>query len=97
MLDVLDTQHAFRFGNFYNACMLYGLAFASVGISVSPRGEKGYQELVADPQPRQYQKVVLKGGVPVGMVAVGNRRSVLAYKRAIDHQVNLTFGDLTFV
>jgi NADPH-dependent 2,4-dienoyl-CoA reductase/sulfur reductase-like enzyme/pSer/pThr/pTyr-binding forkhead associated (FHA) protein len=90
MLDLLDTEHLFRFGNFYNATFLYGLDFASVGISTVPRGEKNYQELVADPQPRHYQKVILKQGVPVGMVALGDRRSVLTYKRAIDHSVNLS-------
>ncbi len=90
MLDVLEQQYSFQFGNFYNACMLYGLDFASVGISVKPREGKDYQEIVADPQPLQYQKVILKAGVPVGMVALGDRRSVLTYKRAVDHKVNLS-------
>ncbi len=44
---------------------------------------------MADPQPRTYQKTILKDDVPVGMLALGDRRSVLAFKRAIDHQVNL--------
>lgn len=90
MLDLLDTEHEFRFGNFYNATFLYGLDFASVGISTIPKGQKDYQELVADPKPRQYQKVIVKQGIPVGMLALGDRRSVLTYKRAIDHQVNLS-------
>lgn len=89
MLDVMDKHDTFQFGNFYNACMLYGLDFASVGISVRPREGTGYEEIVADPLPRQYQKVILKQGVPVGMVALGDRRSVLVYKRTIDHRVNL--------
>ncbi len=90
MLDLLDTEHIFRFGNFYNASFLYGLEFASVGISSIPKGGKGYQEIAADPQPRHYQKVILKDGVPVGMLALGDRSSVLVYKRAVDHQVNLS-------
>ncbi|TMC36841.1 MAG: hypothetical protein E6J31_13605, partial [Chloroflexi bacterium] len=36
MLDILDAAHEFRFGNFYNASMLYGLEFASVGLSTLP-------------------------------------------------------------
>ncbi len=90
MLNLLDTEHIFRFGNFYNASFLYGLEFASVGISSIPKGGKGYQEIAADPQPRHYQKVILKDGVPVGMLALGDRSSVLVYKRAVDHQVNLS-------
>lgn len=49
----------------------------------------GYQEIVADPEPRVYRKVMLKDGVPVGMLALGERGGTLELKRAIDHQVNL--------
>ena len=90
MLDLLDTAQPFHFGNFYNACFLYGLNFASVGISAVPKQSQGYQEIVADPQPRTYQKVILKDDVPVGMLALGNRDAVLSFKRAIDHNVNLS-------
>jgi NADPH-dependent 2,4-dienoyl-CoA reductase/sulfur reductase-like enzyme/pSer/pThr/pTyr-binding forkhead associated (FHA) protein len=90
MLDLLDTEHPFNFGNFYNATFLYGLDFASVGLSTLPKERQGYQEIQADPQPRDYQKVVLKEGIPVGMFALGNRAQVLTFKRAIDHQVNLS-------
>lgn len=90
MLDLLDTAQPFHFGNFYNACFLYGLSFASVGISTIPKQSQGYQEIVADPQPRMYQKVILKDDVPVGMLALGNRHAVLSFKRAIDHSVNLS-------
>lgn len=86
MLDLLDTKRPFRPGTFYNATFLYGLDFASVGLTNAP----GYKELVADPQPRTYRKVLLKDGVPVGMLSLGNRRQALAFKRAIDHQVNLS-------
>jgi len=99
MLDVLDTGHPFRFGAFYNATFLYGLEFASVGLTQLPKKPKGYQELVADPQPRAYRKVILKGGVIVGAMLLGDRSGALLYKRAIDHGVNLLpvaanlFGD----
>lgn len=89
MLDLLDTKTPLRFGNFYNATFLYGLDFASVGLSVIPRGGRGYQEIAADPQPRTYQKVILKDGVPIGVMTLGNRQCALAFKRAIDHGVNI--------
>lgn len=89
MLDLLDAKQQFCFGNFYNATFLYGLEFASVGLTTIPRDGRGYQEVVADPQPRTYQKAILKDGVPVGMLALGDRRSALAFKRAIDARVNV--------
>lgn len=85
MLDLLDTEYPFRNSTFYNATFLYGLDFASVGVTNAP----GLQEIVADPQPRTYRKVVFNKGVPVGMLALGDRRQVLAMKRAIDHGVHL--------
>jgi NADPH-dependent 2,4-dienoyl-CoA reductase/sulfur reductase-like enzyme/pSer/pThr/pTyr-binding forkhead associated (FHA) protein len=89
MLDMLDTRRPFQASNFYNATFLYGLEFASVGLTQAPRGAQGYQELVADPEPRSYRKVLLKNGAPVGMLFLGNRKDALAFKRAIDHGVNL--------
>ena len=61
--------------------------FASVGLTTI----QGYpfQEIVAEAQPRTYRKVILKDGVPVGMLLLGNRKDALAFKRAIDHGVNL--------
>ena len=91
MLGLLGTARPFLASTFYNASFLYGLDFASVGITtLQPNNRGGYQELVADPQPKSYQKAILQGGVPVGMLALGNRKGVLAYKRAIDHRVNLS-------
>ncbi|HEV2581035.1 MAG TPA: FAD-dependent oxidoreductase, partial [Ktedonobacteraceae bacterium] len=90
MLDMLDTRRPFQSSNFYNATFLYGLEFASVGLTQAPKGGQGYQELVADPLPRTYRKALLKNGVPVGMLMLGNRKDGLALKRAIDHGVNLT-------
>ena len=90
MLDLLDPRRLFRFSTFYNATFLYGLDFASVGQASIPPDGQGYQEIVADPQPRVYRKVLLKNGVPVGMLALGDRKGTLAFKRAIDHGVNLT-------
>jgi NADPH-dependent 2,4-dienoyl-CoA reductase/sulfur reductase-like enzyme/pSer/pThr/pTyr-binding forkhead associated (FHA) protein len=85
MLDLLDTDQPFRPSTFYNATFLYGLDFASVGLTNVP----GCQEIVADPKPRSYRKVLLKDGMPVGMLSLGDRKQALAFKRAIDHQVNL--------
>ena len=92
MLNLLDSKRAFRFASFYNATFLYGLEFASTGLTnipkQGPEGQK-YQEIIADPQPRSYRKVILQNGVAVGMLALGDRKGMLAFKRAIDHRVNL--------
>jgi NADPH-dependent 2,4-dienoyl-CoA reductase/sulfur reductase-like enzyme/pSer/pThr/pTyr-binding forkhead associated (FHA) protein len=85
MLDLLDNNVSFQASTFYNATFLYGLDFASVGITNAP----GYQEIVAEPRPRIYRKVLLKDGIPVGMLSLGNRKQALTFKRAIDHRVNL--------
>ena len=85
MLDLLDNNAAFQASTFYNATFLYGLDFASVGITNAP----GFQEIVAEPRPRMYRKVLLKDGIPVGMLSLGNRKQALTFKRAIDHRVNL--------
>ena len=90
MLDLLDTSQPLPTNAFYNATFLYGLDFASVGLTQMPKGAQGYQEIIADPQPRAYRKVLLKDGVAVGMLALGMRAGALACKRAIDHHVNLT-------
>lgn len=89
MLNMLDSKASFRSDTFYNATFLYGLDFAAVGVTSGQGREMGYQELVADPQPRTYRKVILKDGVPVGMLLLGNRKQGLALKRAIDYRVNL--------
>jgi NADPH-dependent 2,4-dienoyl-CoA reductase/sulfur reductase-like enzyme/pSer/pThr/pTyr-binding forkhead associated (FHA) protein len=90
MLGLLDTNQPFRSNTFYNATFLYGLDFASVGLTQMPKDGKSYQELVADPQARIYRKALLKDGVPVGALSLGDRKGTLSLKRAIDHKVNLT-------
>lgn len=90
MLGLLDSSHPFRSSAFYNATFLYGLDFASVGLTQMAGDGKQYQELVADPQARTYRKVLLKNGIPVGALSLGDRKGTLALKRAIDHKVNLT-------
>jgi NADPH-dependent 2,4-dienoyl-CoA reductase/sulfur reductase-like enzyme/pSer/pThr/pTyr-binding forkhead associated (FHA) protein len=89
MLDLLDAKTPLPFGNFYNATFLYGLDFASVGLSTLSKGGQGYQEIIADPQPRTYQKVILKDGIAVGVLTLGDRKRALALKRAIDYRVNI--------
>lgn len=88
MLGVLDTSRQFQTTTFYNATFLYGLDFASVGITniVDSR----VQTIVADPQPRTYRKATLVNGVPIGMLSLGDRSGTLAFKRAIDYRVNLS-------
>jgi NADPH-dependent 2,4-dienoyl-CoA reductase/sulfur reductase-like enzyme/pSer/pThr/pTyr-binding forkhead associated (FHA) protein len=86
MLDLLDTDRPFKSSTFYNATFLYGLDFASVGVT----NLTGFQEIVAPPKPRMYRKVLLNNGVPVGMLSLGNRKQALAFKRAIDARINLS-------
>jgi NADPH-dependent 2,4-dienoyl-CoA reductase/sulfur reductase-like enzyme/pSer/pThr/pTyr-binding forkhead associated (FHA) protein len=90
MLDQLDTSYPFNSSTFYNATFLYGLDFASSGLTQLPRDGTDYQEVIADPLPRSYRKVILKDSVPAGMLSLGNRKETLAFKRAIDHRVNLS-------
>lgn len=87
MLDMLDNRRPFHTATFYNATFLYGLDCAAVGLT-SLQGPQ-LQDIVADPRPRSYRKVTLYNGVPVGMLALGDRREVLAYKRAIDYGISL--------
>jgi hypothetical protein len=88
MLDLLDTGSTAGANiNYLNATFLYGLDFASVGLT-SVSGYP-YHPLVAPPQPRRYQKVLLHNGIPVGWLSLGDRAPALAFKRAIDHHVNL--------
>ncbi|MGZ6366440.1 MAG: FAD-dependent oxidoreductase [Ktedonobacteraceae bacterium] len=76
--------------NYYNATFLYGLDFVSVGLTQLHANVQGLQEIVADPLPRNYRKVILHNGIPLGFLFLGDRRNALAFKRAIDHKVNLT-------
>ena len=98
MLGLFSPQHPFYPGsrhamrsaymNYYNATLLYGLDFVSVGLTTRP-GAPGYQEVVAEAQARNYRKAILKQGVIVGALLLGRRANALAFKRAIDHRVNL--------
>lgn len=76
--------------NYYNATFLYGLDFVSIGLTTRPPSHQRFQEIVADPQPRSYRKVLLKDGVIVGALLLGKRKDALALKRAIDHRVDVT-------
>ncbi len=98
MLGLLTPDHPFYPGsnselrtaylNYYNATFLYGLDFVSIGLTTRP-SSPGYQEIVAPPQPRSYRKAILKNGIIVGALLLGERSHALAFKRAIDHRVNL--------
>jgi len=87
MLDRLEVEDGFRAELCYNATFLYGLDFGSVGLT----NAQGFalQEIIAPPRPHSYRKVVLKDGCAVGMLSLGDRKQALAFKRAIDHRVNL--------
>jgi hypothetical protein len=98
MLGLLTPDHPFYPGsnnklraaytNYYNATFLYGLDFVAIGSTTRP-SSPGFQEIIADPQPRSYRKVILQNGIIVGALLLGDREQALAFKRAIDHRVNL--------
>ena len=73
MLDILDTSSGVSamHVNYLNATFLYGLDFASIGLTNLPGYP--YYALLAEPQPRRYQKVLLSNGVPVGWLSLGDR------------------------
>jgi NADPH-dependent 2,4-dienoyl-CoA reductase/sulfur reductase-like enzyme len=96
MLDILDSSrfaHPVTGSEAYihaiHSMSLYKIDFATVGSTKLPQDGKGYQEIVVGPKAHSYRKVVLKGGVPIGMLALGEPTDTLAFKRAIDHRVNL--------
>jgi NADPH-dependent 2,4-dienoyl-CoA reductase/sulfur reductase-like enzyme len=91
MLDALRLRHTATYSNAYlhpiNTFTLFGFDIAAVGLtSVSA---PAYQEVVADIKTHIYSKVVLRNGVPVGMLSFDGSRDTLAFKRAIDHTVDL--------
>ncbi len=92
MLDALRLRHTATYSNAYlhpiNTFSLFGFDIAAVGLtSVSAPAN---QEVMADLQTHIYSKVWLKNGVPVGMLSFDGQRDTLAFKRAIDHAVDLT-------
>jgi NADPH-dependent 2,4-dienoyl-CoA reductase/sulfur reductase-like enzyme/Fe-S-cluster-containing hydrogenase component 2/CRP-like cAMP-binding protein len=89
MLEMDDIHHPFDTGAFYNATFLCGLEFVSVGLTTFSSHIPALREIVAEPQPRTYRKVLLHQGIPVGALFLGDRKHALAFKRAIDYRVNL--------
>jgi FHA domain len=92
MLGALRLRHTATYSNAYlrpiNTFSLFGFDIAAVGLTrVSA---PAYQEVMADLQTHIYSKVWLKNGVPVGMLSFDGQRDTLAFKRAIDHAVDLT-------
>ena len=92
MLDVLRLRHTAAFSSAYlrpiNTSSLFGFDIAAIGLTSATT--PACQEVVADVKTHIYSKVVLKNGVPVGMLSFDSRRDMLAIKRAIDHGVDLT-------
>ncbi|HEY6284994.1 MAG TPA: FAD-dependent oxidoreductase [Ktedonobacteraceae bacterium] len=96
MLDILDTSrfaHPVTGSEAYvhsiHSMSLYKIDFAAVGSTKMPQDGQDYREIVVGPKAHAYRKVLLKDGVPMGMFSLGEHTDVLAFKRAIDHRVNL--------
>ena len=70
-----------------NTLKVVGIDLTSIGV-VNPEGD-GYLELrSADPVDGSYKKLVLKDGVIVGAILLGNKRDVVAIGRAISEGVD---------
>ncbi len=96
MLDILDTSRfalpvtgSEAYVHSIHSMSLYKIDFAAVGSTKMSQDEQGYQEIVVGPKAHAYRKVLLKDGVPMGMFSLGEQTDMLAFKRAIDHRVNL--------
>ncbi len=87
--DMLGIRYTDQTGTFYNATFLYGLDFVSLGIT-TPSNKQPLEEVVAEPRPRNYRKLLLQKGIPVGAILLGDRHQAQAFKRAIDHHVDLS-------
>ncbi len=92
MLEALRLRHATPFSNAYlrpiNTFSLFGFDIAAVGLtSIST---PAYSEVMADIKTHIYSKAWLKNGVAVGLLSFDGQRDTLAFKRAIDHAVDLT-------
>jgi NADPH-dependent 2,4-dienoyl-CoA reductase/sulfur reductase-like enzyme len=96
MLDILDTSRfahpvtgSEAYLNSIHSMSLYTIDFAAVGMTKLQLDGQGYQEIVVGPKPHSYRKVLLKDGIPMGMFSLGEHTDMLAFKRVIDHRVNL--------
>ncbi|HXZ03934.1 MAG TPA: FAD-dependent oxidoreductase [Ktedonobacteraceae bacterium] len=96
MLDILNTSRftypisgVEAYAHSMHSMSLYKIDFAAVGSTKMLQDEHGYQEVVAGPKAHAYTKVLLKDGIPKGIISLGERIDILAFKRAIDHRVNL--------
>lgn len=89
MLGQTTHQQAGTSEVFYNATFLCGLDFVSIGVTTQTGPVPFLQEIVAPPKSRSYRKVLLRNGVPVGILFLGERENALAFKLAIEQQVNL--------
>ena len=90
MLDTLRLLHSAPYCNAYlrpiNTFSLFGFDIAAIGLTSA----SAYSEVMADIKTHIYSKVWLKNGVPVGLLSFDGQRDTLAFKRAIDHAVDLS-------
>lgn len=80
-----------EYRNYYNASFLFGLDFVSIGQTNIPKRQVNtfYKEITAPAEPRNYRKALLQHDVLVGALFLGKRDQALAFKRAIDHHVDI--------
>lgn len=74
----------------FNVITIYGLPVASIGLGLPPEGE-GYQSLSGDyPKEREYRKLVLRDGMLVGAVLIGDIREARALEALIKAQADVS-------
>jgi NADPH-dependent 2,4-dienoyl-CoA reductase/sulfur reductase-like enzyme len=70
---------------------IFGFDLAAVGLTNPPaNNDPGCQQITADTRTHIYSKALLKNGVLVGMLSLDGDRDIVAFKRAVDHAVNVT-------
>jgi pSer/pThr/pTyr-binding forkhead associated (FHA) protein/NADPH-dependent 2,4-dienoyl-CoA reductase/sulfur reductase-like enzyme len=82
-----DAVSAYDPGAPYQATHLYDLDFAAAGL-VNPPATNGV-EVLAQRTQTTYRKLILRDGMLVGAVCVGDRSRTLLFKRIIDSRLNV--------
>jgi len=88
-LSMLGRSDVALSNTYYYASFLYGVEFAAIGVTRLARTQ-GVQEVLAEPKAGEYRKLLLQQGLPLGVLAIGNRKGIMDIKRAMDHRVDLS-------
>jgi nitrite reductase (NADH) large subunit len=74
----------------YNVIVIYGLPVACIGINLPPENE-GFKSLTGDyPKSNEYRKLVLRDGVLVGAILIGNIGEAKALETLIKSRIDVS-------